>query len=137
MTRTTCTTLLLFSLLYCIVSTGNAAFVKNSYNENHRKIRSKDQQNTKLFESNKSNDFDFGARIESAKSGICGLLAGGFALAPFSAAHNLVIGGDNVVNGLAQWEFDTDMGSLEGALFAIVVRPLFLDSPPPLSILKI
>jgi len=53
------------------------------------------------------NKFDFGARIESAKSGVVGLLAGGIALAPFSAFHNIFVGGGNVVNGVGQWEFDT------------------------------
>ena len=51
-----------------------------------------------------------------------GLVAGGFALAPVSALHDILLGGDNVRNGVAQWEFDTDMGSLEAALFAIVYR---------------
>ena len=121
MTNRTVYTLFL-CILSCIIRTNNATFVSNG---NMRIIKQK-REHSKLSES-KSNNFDFEARIESAKSGICGLLAGGFALAPFSAAHNLIIGGDNVVNGLAQWEFDTDMGSLEGALFAIVVRMIILS----------
>jgi hypothetical protein len=66
--------------------------------------------------------FSFGQRIESTKTGIVGLLAGGIVLTPFSAIHDIFLGGDFIRNGVAQWEFDTDMGSLEGALFAIVYR---------------
>ncbi len=39
------------------------------------------------------------------------------------ALHDIVIlPNDDYTNGLASWEFDTDMGSLQGALFAIVYR---------------
>ncbi len=68
------------------------------------------------------NKFSFGQRIESTKSGIVGLVAGSICLAPVSALHNIVFGGMYVKNGLAQWELDTDLGSLEAALFAIVYR---------------
>ena len=79
---------------------------------------------SKLFESSGNDDgFDMAGKIESTKSGVVGLFAGGIALTPFSALHNVLIDkGTHVVNGVAQWEFDTDMGSLEGALFAIVYR---------------
>lgn len=66
--------------------------------------------------------FSFGQRIESIKCVVVGALSGGVALAPFSAFHDILLGGDVVRNGVAQWEFDTDMGSLEAALFAIVYR---------------
>jgi len=69
-----------------------------------------------------NNKFGFGQRIESTKTGIVGLLAGGIAGTPFSALHDIAFGADFVKNGVAQWEFDTDMGSLEAALFAIVYR---------------
>jgi hypothetical protein len=75
-----------------------------------------------LFSAADDDKFSFGQRIESAKTGIVGLLAGGIALAPVSLLHDGLLGGDAVQNGLAQWEFDTDMGSLECALFAIVYR---------------
>jgi len=61
--------------------------------------------------------FSFGQRIESVKCGVVGAVSGGVALTPVAFLHNL--GADN---GVAQWEFDTDMGSLEAALFAIVYR---------------
>eukprot|EP00588_Corethron_pennatum_P003693 CAMPEP_0194301140 /NCGR_PEP_ID=MMETSP0169-20130528/61638_1 /TAXON_ID=218684 /ORGANISM="Corethron pennatum, Strain L29A3" /LENGTH=178 /DNA_ID=CAMNT_0039051365 /DNA_START=182 /DNA_END=720 /DNA_ORIENTATION=- len=70
-------------------------------------------------------DFDFAQRIESAKCGLLGLVAGGIALTPFAALDDIFFsrGMDALdVNGLAQWEFDTDMGSIQGALFAIVYR---------------
>jgi hypothetical protein len=66
--------------------------------------------------------FSFGQRIESTKAGIVGLIAGSLCLAPVSALHNILLGGTYVKNGLAQWELDTDVGSLEAALFAIVYR---------------
>ena len=60
--------------------------------------------------------FSFYQRIESLKTAVVGLLAGGFAAAPFTALHDLP------AYGAASWEFDTDMGSLQSALFAIVYR---------------
>ena len=36
--------------------------------------------------------------------------------------HDIAFSGDTITNGVAQWEFDTDMGSIESALFAIVYR---------------
>lgn len=65
--------------------------------------------------------FSFGQRIESIKCVVVGALSGGIALAPFTALHDIALGPE-FSNGVAQWEFDTDMGSLEAALFAIVYR---------------
>ena len=76
----------------------------------------------KQSENNSESDFSFAQRIESGKTLVVGLLAGGIALTPFSALHDIFLGGDSVRNGLAQWEFDTDMGSIEAGLFAIVYR---------------
>ena len=45
--------------------------------------------------------FSFGQRIESAKSAVIGLLAGGIAATPFTALHDIPL------FGAAQWEFDT------------------------------
>lgn len=74
---------------------------------------------TTLFMANDNDDkFSFGQRIESLKCVVVGAVSGGIALAPFSGLHDVFLGG----NGVAQWEFDTDMGSLEAALFAIVYR---------------
>ena len=55
-------------------------------------------------------------RIESVKTGIVGALSGGIAAAPFIALH------DVPAYGFASWEFDTDMGAIQSALFAIVYR---------------
>jgi len=77
-----------------------------------------------LHSTSKDDDtkFTFGQRIESIKTGVVGLLAGGIALTPFAAFHDILFSGDTITNGAAQWEFDTDMGSIESALFAIVYR---------------
>ena len=50
------------------------------------------------------------------KTAAVGLLAGGIASTPFIALHDIP------AYGAASWEFDTDMGSLQSALFAIVYR---------------
>lgn len=76
-----------------------------------------------LFGTSSDDDaFSFGQRIESVKSGVVGALSGGIALAPISASHDIFFGEGTVANGLSQWEFDTDTGSLQAALFAIVYR---------------
>jgi hypothetical protein len=62
--------------------------------------------------------FGFGARIESFKCVVVGALAGGLALAPASLIHDIALGGKSV----AQWEFDTDAGALEAALFTLCYR---------------
>ena len=70
--------------------------------------------------------FGMDQRIESAKCLGVGLIVGGFALAPFSAIHDLLLLEKTVPmiqsNPLAQFEFDNDMGSLVAGLFAIVYR---------------
>lgn len=70
----------------------------------------------------KSEKFSFAQRIESIKTGVVGLLAGGIPLTPIAAIHDIIFPGDSIPGGAAQWEFDTDMGSIETALFAIVYR---------------
>eukprot|EP00587_Corethron_hystrix_P010896 CAMPEP_0113305020 /NCGR_PEP_ID=MMETSP0010_2-20120614/4800_1 /TAXON_ID=216773 ORGANISM="Corethron hystrix, Strain 308" /NCGR_SAMPLE_ID=MMETSP0010_2 /ASSEMBLY_ACC=CAM_ASM_000155 /LENGTH=202 /DNA_ID=CAMNT_0000159327 /DNA_START=167 /DNA_END=775 /DNA_ORIENTATION=+ /assembly_acc=CAM_ASM_000155 len=80
-------------------------------------------------------DFDFAQRIESTKAGLLGLLAGGFALAPFAALDDVLFGRalDGLdMDGVAQWEFDTDMGSIQGALFAIVYRYCVREDTNPM-----
>ncbi|KAL7476323.1 hypothetical protein ACHAW6_002194 [Cyclotella cf. meneghiniana] len=77
------------------------------------------QRRFSLASSRRSNDddkFSFGQRIESVKTGALGALAGGIASAPFIAFHDIS------AYGLASWEFDTDMGAIQSALFAIVYR---------------
>lgn len=65
--------------------------------------------------------FSFQQRIESIKCVVVGALSGGIAVTPLTALHDILLGPE-MNNGVAQWEFDTDMGSLEAALFAIVYR---------------
>jgi hypothetical protein len=69
------------------------------------------------------------ARIESVKSGVAGGFVGAISLAPVAALHNIAYGEGSVVNGLGQWEFDTDMGVIQAALFAIVYRYCVRFSP--------
>lgn len=71
--------------------------------------------------------FGFGARIESAKCVAVGALSGGIALAPVSLVKDLALSDQS----LAQWEFDTDTGSLEAALFAIVYRYCIREDTNP------
>jgi hypothetical protein len=65
--------------------------------------------------------FSFQQRLESIKCVVVGALSGGIAVTPLTALHDILLGPE-MNNGFAQWEFDTDMGSLEAALFAIVYR---------------
>jgi hypothetical protein len=65
--------------------------------------------------------FSFGQRIESIKTAVVGGLSGSVCVTPFTALHDLLLDGYKT-NGVAQWEFDTDMAALQGALFAIVYR---------------
>lgn len=64
----------------------------------------------------KEDKFSFYQRIESLKTAVVGLLSGGILSTPFIALHDIP------AYGAASWEFDTDMGSLQSALFAIVYR---------------
>ncbi|KAL9179010.1 hypothetical protein ACHAXT_011983 [Thalassiosira profunda] len=63
-----------------------------------------------------NNKFSFFQRIESTKTALLGLVSGGILSTPFIALHDIP------AYGAASWEFDTDMGSLQSALFAIVYR---------------
>jgi hypothetical protein len=58
--------------------------------------------------------FGMAQRVESIKCVAIGALSGGIAVAPVAYFHYL--------GNLAQWEFTTDMASLQAALFAIVYR---------------
>jgi ASC-1-like (ASCH) protein len=62
------------------------------------------------------------SKLDSVKASIVGLFAGGIAVTPVAALHDILLPGDTIDNGIAQWEFDTDMGSLAAALFAVVYR---------------
>lgn len=91
--------------------------------------------NTRLASSSSDDDegFSFAQRIESTKAVVVGAVAGGVALTPFSALHNILLdNGGHVANGVAQWEFDTDMGSIEAGLFAIVYRYCIREDENPM-----
>jgi hypothetical protein len=76
--------------------------------------------------------FSMEQRVESLKSALVGLVSGGIALAPMAAIREGIMlalkslgsssSSSHVLNGIAQWEFDTDMGSIMACLFAIVYR---------------
>jgi len=65
------------------------------------------------------NKFDMAQRIESLKSVALGALSGGFAVTPVAYLHYVLFSSPS---SIAQWEFVTDMSSLQAALFAIVYR---------------
>lgn len=51
--------------------------------------------------------FSFAQRIDSAKCAVVGAVAGGVALTPFAAFHDILYSDSLTTNGVAQWEFDT------------------------------
>ena len=61
-----------------------------------------------------SNKFDMVQRMESVKCAAVGALAGSVAMAPVAFFH--------YAGNVPQFELMTDMGALQGALFAIVYR---------------
>ena len=87
----------------------SSAIIPSHYNNNKHVI---------LSASNNSGEDKFSVfqRIESIKTATVGLLSGGILSTPFIALHDIPS------YGAASWEFDTDMGSLQSALFAIVYR---------------
>ena len=60
-----------------------------------------------------SSKFDMAQRIESLKSIVLGALAGGIGLTPIAYLHYVYFAAATESNGLAQWEFVTDMSSIE------------------------
>jgi len=87
-----------------------------------QRSRGTTQKSSSVLHAYNSDKFSFAQRIESIKTGLVGLFAGGISLTPIAALHDIVFPGDTILQGVAQWEFDTDMGSIETALFAIVYR---------------
>jgi len=75
-----------------------------------------------------NNKFDMTQRIESVKSIALGALSGGLAVTPIAYLHYVTFAtavssiASSVSGGIAQWEFVTDMSSIEAGLFAIVYR---------------
>ena len=78
-----------------------------------------DKENDTSDEMLGENKFDMAQRIESLKSVVLGALSGGIAVTPIAYLHYVFT--SDVAN-TAQWEFVTDMSSLQAALFAIVYR---------------
>jgi hypothetical protein len=114
------------TLLFCVaLAAEGAAFAPRIHTP------SKPTNFVKLAAESKSDDndakFGFGARIESIKCVVVGAFSGGIALAPASLINDCAISGRSV----AQWEFDTDMGALESALFAIVYRYCIREDTNP------
>jgi hypothetical protein len=80
------------------------------------------------------NKFGFGQRIDSLKCLVTGAVAGSFALAPFAFIHDILLleaVSPIQTNTLAQFEFDTDMGSVSCGLFAIVYRYCIREDENP------
>ena len=73
-----------------------------------------------------NNKFGFGQRIESIKCLVVGAIAGGVAVAPVCAVHNLlflsIVEPMVLTNNVAQWELMNDLAALQAGLFAIVYR---------------
>ena len=99
----------------------NAEVVTNSnlYDESNDVLIKKTTNQTHPCNTDK---FTFAQKIESTKAAVFGLFTGGIVVAPFNFLHDVLLKGATISNGFAQFEFDTDMGSIMGALFAIVYR---------------
>ena len=98
-----------------LLSAKNNNRINDDENDNNNDANI-DKNNNLSNNNNKEDKFSFYQRIESTKTGLIGLLSGGILSTPFIALHDIP------TYGLASWEFDTDMGSLQSALFAIVYR---------------
>lgn len=85
---------------------------------NRRGVTTRQHVDLRKMVGDEDDKFSFGQRIESLKCVVVGALSGGICLTPITALHDIAFS----KGGAAQWEFDTDMGSLEAALFAIVYR---------------
>ena len=57
---------------------------------------------------------EFKERIESAKAAAIGAVVGSVAFAPLDLVTHF--------SNIPQWEFNTDMAAVQGALFAVVYR---------------
>ncbi|KAL3775125.1 hypothetical protein ACHAWO_001948 [Cyclotella atomus] len=115
MAQTHLLALLLFSLSY--LDAAYSFVAPQSLRNGSIKINREGSALTSSRRSNNDEDkFSPQQRLESVKTGVLGALAGGIAATPFIAFHDIP------AYGLASWEFDTDMGAIEAALFAIVYR---------------
>jgi hypothetical protein len=95
--------------------------ISNSTRRERRRKRRQEQRRqneAKVIHTASVSKFDMTQRLESVKAAVIGALSGGFAVTPVAFLHSWMGGGQV----LAQWEFVTDMSSIEAALFAIVYR---------------
>ena len=109
-------------------------------------IRSNNNNNNSENNDNNDNDgggdkFSFYQRIESIKTAILGGVVGSICSTPFIAIHDLLLdgttgGGGGTGGSMANWEFDTDVSAVQGALFAIVYRYCIRASDPPNNMLN-
>jgi hypothetical protein len=77
-----------------------------------------------LFDDDDDDKFGMAQRLESIKCVAIGAISGGIAVAPVAYFHYM--------GNLAQWEFTTDMASLQAALFAIVYRYAVREDDNPM-----
>mmetsp|Transcript_25518 Transcript_25518/g.43259 ORF Transcript_25518/g.43259 Transcript_25518/m.43259 type:complete len:207 (+) Transcript_25518:76-696(+) len=108
-------------LLLCIAKFGVAeAFATQKSHLQHHNSKTAGRISslsaTEEKNTDKEDKFSFQQRIESVKTAAVGAISGGIAATPFIGFHDIPL------YGIATWEFDTDMGSLQSALFAIVYR---------------
>jgi hypothetical protein len=134
MTRTVSLYNCLVAILFWLVIAQEIRFLEGFCSNNHLPVKIKSNLSRTISPSIKTSEacspsLLFGsrspqdeARIESVKCGVAGGVAGAISLAPVAALHNIAYGDGSVLNGLGQWEFDTDMGVIQAALFAIVYR---------------
>ena len=122
------------SLVSAALASSNAKVKASSFTALSASSKVKASSFTALSASSNSDEdkFSFAQRIESLKCAVVGAVSGALCLAPVAAYHDLLYSDALSVNGLAQWEFDTDMGALEGALFAIVYRYVIREDDNPM-----
>jgi hypothetical protein len=108
-----------FPLLFVAEQNAEAVLNSNLYDESNDELIQKTTNQTHPCNTDK---FTFAQKIESTKAAMVGLFTGGIVVAPFNFLHDVVLKGATISNGFAQFEYDTDMGSIMAALFAIVYR---------------
>jgi hypothetical protein len=94
-----------------------------------------DDDDDEINSDDNSDKLGFMQRIDSGKSLVVGAIVGSFALVIPELFHQLVLPASaNNINGLAQFEFDVDMGALMSGLFAICYRYCIrMDENPQLA----
>ena len=114
------------------VKVASSSLVSTALASSNAKVKASSFTALSASSNSDEDKFSFAQRIESLKCAVVGAVSGALCLAPFAAYHDLLYSDALSVNGLAQWEFDTDMGALEGALFAIVYRYVIREDDNPM-----